>query len=156
MPRDVIVYVINAFNADIFSTLWPENTVPSKISVDTLWVSKHVVCADTSITAHKSICGPEYFMDNHKEEGKHNIHMLCSRLYHTFLVWLCLKSLGRLSKWFQPGMHCGSSSQILCSHYSTQIHIHNRHICLTSVWNVTCLLTVQNHIWYAVQKFDES
>jgi len=26
MPRGLIVYVINAFNADIFSTLRPENT----------------------------------------------------------------------------------------------------------------------------------
>jgi len=26
--------------------------IPSKISVDTLWVSEHVVCEDTSMIAH--------------------------------------------------------------------------------------------------------
>lgn len=126
--------------------------IQSKISEDTLWVSRACgMCRYINNCSYKntSTLGPEYIMYDHEEEQ--NTHMLCSWLYHAFLVWLCLQSLGKLSKWFQPGMHCGSSSQIcVVILFNTNTHTQQAHISLTSVWNFTWLLTVQNCFWYAI------
>lgn len=78
-------------------------------------------------------------------------HALIYRLYHAFLVWLCLQSMGKLSKWFQPGMHCGSSSQVcVVNLFNINTHTQQAHISLTSEWNFTWLLTAQNCFWYAI------
>jgi hypothetical protein len=131
--------------------------IPSKISVDTLWVSKHVVCADTSITAHKLIRGPEYFMDDHKEEG--NTIFTCSALDCTIPSWFdCVYYLwaGYLSGFNLECIVVLVHKFCVVILFNINTHTQQAHISLTSVWNVTCLLTVQNHTWCAVQILDES
>jgi len=124
--------------------------IQSKISEDTLWVSRACgMCGYISNCSYKntSILGPEYFMYDHEEEG--NRIFTCSALDCTMPSWFdCV-----CNHWasYLSGMHCGSSSQIcVVILFNTNTHTHQAHVSLTSVWNFTWLLTVQNCFWHAI------